>query len=204
MTTYEEAVEKAARALASVAPGESWPTNEELGGHPVLGTRDDEYHAAMLEQARDALAAAGFPELLAENESLRVEAEDANAGYRAVVDHLSELAAENKRLRAERDEFKRLFGECHPVHLDGVQRARVAESQRDAEKARADGLADALRETLAVHAPVAALNVRSGKLQQVCSGCGTDDGNWQIWPCPSARILTAALHGAATRDATGS
>lgn len=58
------------------------------------------------------------------------------------------LIEENERLRAERDEFKRLFGECHPVHLDGVQRARVAESQRDAEKARGDAaekvIADAL------------------------------------------------------------
>lgn len=34
----------------------------------------------------------------------------------------------------ERDEFKRLFAECHPIHLDGVQRAYVAEKElRDRE-----------------------------------------------------------------------
>ena len=48
--------EVAARALAGLAPGEDWPTNEALGGN-LTGTRDDEFRAAMLDQAADVLAA---------------------------------------------------------------------------------------------------------------------------------------------------
>lgn len=44
----------------------------------------------------------------------------------------AQSAAEVERLRAERDEFRRLFTECHPVHLDGVKRAEKAEAERDA------------------------------------------------------------------------
>jgi hypothetical protein len=51
------AVEAAARALAELAPDEEWPTNEALGGNPT-GTRDDEYRAALLDDARNAVAAA--------------------------------------------------------------------------------------------------------------------------------------------------
>lgn len=52
MSTYDDAlVEKAARALAEIEPGDDWPTNEELGGGPT-GTRDDEYRDAMREQAQ--------------------------------------------------------------------------------------------------------------------------------------------------------
>ncbi|MFC4128893.1 hypothetical protein [Nocardia rhizosphaerae] len=42
-----------------------------------------------------------------------------------------------------------------------------------------------------VHQPVEALNVRypGGRPTQVCSGCGTDDGNWQTYPCPTIRAL---------------
>lgn len=50
-------IEAAARALASVEPGEDWPTNEALGGS-LTGTRDDEYRDGMREQAEDALVAA--------------------------------------------------------------------------------------------------------------------------------------------------
>lgn len=54
----DEAVEAAARALGGLEPGEDWPTNIELGGHALLGTRDDEFKADMHEQARAALQAA--------------------------------------------------------------------------------------------------------------------------------------------------
>jgi hypothetical protein len=42
-----------------------------------------------------------------------------------------------------------------------------------------------------VHEPIEAVNMRypGGRLTQVCSGCGTDDGNWQIYPCPTIRAL---------------
>ena len=53
----------------------------------------------------------------------------------------------------------------------------------------AEALNDAAR---AVHHPVEALNTRYGRRQQVCAGCGTDDGNWMVWPCPTTRALTKA------------
>jgi len=40
-----------------------------------------------------------------------------------------------------------------------------------------------------IHQPVDALNVAIGKVQQVCTGCGKDDGNWETWPCPTIRAL---------------
>jgi len=40
-----------------------------------------------------------------------------------------------------------------------------------------------------VHEPVEALNVRYGHTQKVCTGCGTDAGNWQVWPCPTVRAI---------------
>lgn len=46
-----------------------------------------------------------------------------------------------------------------------------------------------------LHQPIDALNMRhhpNGRLTRVCSGCGTDDGNWQLWPCPTIRALDRA------------
>ncbi|WP_043737768.1 hypothetical protein [Nocardia asiatica] len=43
-----------------------------------------------------------------------------------------------------------------------------------------------------VHLPIEALNMRHhprGQLTRVCSGCGTDNGNWQMYPCPTIRAL---------------
>ena len=42
-----------------------------------------------------------------------------------------------------------------------------------------------------VHEPIDAMNMRypGGRLTQVCSGCGTDNGNWQMYPCPTIRAL---------------
>lgn len=57
---------------------------------------------------------------------------------------------------------------------------------------------DALEAVLAEHAPVNALDVarRPGQqLTRVCAGCGTDDGNYQYWPCPTVRAINAALRG---------
>ncbi|MFC8531870.1 hypothetical protein [Nocardia sp. NPDC057227] len=61
-----------------------------------------------------------------------------------------------------------------------VLRPRVAELETQLAR---------VRET---HQPVDALNIRhhpNGRLTRVCSGCGTDDGNWQIYPCPTIRAL---------------
>ena len=53
----------------------------------------------------------------------------------------------------------------------------------------------AIRAVEAVHESIDALNVRFNRVQKVCTGCGTDDGNWQTWPCPTIRALTDALEG---------
>ena len=53
----EDAVEAAARSLAGLDEGDTWPTNEELGGG-LTGDRDIEYRAGKYEDARIALEAA--------------------------------------------------------------------------------------------------------------------------------------------------
>ena len=50
----------------------------------------------------------------------------------------------------------------------------------------------AIARVRAVHVPIEALNVRANVEQKVCTGCGTDDGNWQTWPCPTERAITEA------------
>lgn len=57
MTAPTPAVERMARELAGLEPGEAWPTNAALGGN-LTGTRDDEFRAAMEEDARNWLTAA--------------------------------------------------------------------------------------------------------------------------------------------------
>lgn len=39
-----------------------------------------------------------------------------------------------------------------------------------------------------VHQPIDAIHETRGEMQ-VCAGCGTDNGNWQRWPCPTIRAL---------------
>ena len=61
---YDDVIERAARAHASIEPGGDWPTNVALGGN-LTGTRGDEYRAGMREQAEEVLAAV-LPDLLAD------------------------------------------------------------------------------------------------------------------------------------------
>ena len=56
LTPNHPAVEELARELAELKPGEPWPSNEELGGHRLLGTRDDEYRFAMRDQALELMS----------------------------------------------------------------------------------------------------------------------------------------------------
>lgn len=53
--TDDSMEEDIARVLAELEPGEAWPSNARLGGN-LTGTRDDEYRAAMLDDARRVLA----------------------------------------------------------------------------------------------------------------------------------------------------
>lgn len=65
-------------------------------------------------------------------------------------------------------------------------------AERDHWFTRAAALEAQLNRVREVHQPIEALNIRhrpNGRLTQVCSGCGTDDGNWQIYPCPTIRAL---------------
>lgn len=43
-----------------------------------------------------------------------------------------------------------------------------------------------------IHQPLAAVMFAGGHQypRQVCTGCGTDDGNWQTWPCPTIHALS--------------
>ena len=54
---------------------------------------------------------------------------------------------------------------------------------------------DALQAVLEVHAPIDALNTQytNGRIPHVCTGCGTDDGRWNYWPCPTVRAITDAI-----------
>lgn len=56
----------------------------------------------------------------------------------------------------------------------------------------------ALDAGLAVHESMDAVMYtgRQQRIVKVCTGCGTDDGNWQHWPCPTVRAINSALSGA--------
>lgn len=41
---------------------------------------------------------------------------------------------------------------------------------------------------------------RHERLVKVCTGCGTDDGDWQRWPCPTRRLADDALTARTTKN----
>ena len=84
----------------------------------------------------------------------------------------------------------------HPQALRSVMRGADAAFIADARTRLPQALA-ALQAVLDMHAPIDALNMRyrGGRVQQVCTGCGTDDGNWNRWPCPTVRAITDAIGG---------
>ncbi|WP_346921882.1 hypothetical protein [Glutamicibacter creatinolyticus] len=59
-------------------------------------------------------------------------------------------------------------------------------------EARADAAEAAVQRVRGVHIPHNAVmnpGSRHERLVKVCTGCGTDDGNWQIHPCPTIRAM---------------
>ena len=101
---------------------------------------------------------------------------------------------------ADRDVKARLI--AHRNVLRRMNRAEaevadlVAEGIRQKRRAN-DAIAerDELRATVArvraIHEPIDAV-MNPGpreRIVKVCTGCGTDDGNWQRWPCPTVRAL---------------
>ena len=88
------------------------------------------------------------------------------------------------------------------VTLDGIRSRAEAYSSHGtpglhAPQDRAALLA-AVDASLAVHEPMdAGMNPgRHERIVKVCTGCGTDDGNWQRWPCPTVRAIISAFSGA--------
>lgn len=73
------------------------------------------------------------------------------------------------------------WAEWHIEHCAAAQAAEAAEAESDRLRAA----------VLEVHQPVDAVRYvgRKQRLTRVCSGCGTDDGNWQVWPCPTVRAI---------------
>lgn len=81
------------------------------------------------------------------------------------------------------------------VTKDPIQ-GRLDAIQHRAVSATRDEWAEAVRAVLDVHEPVKALDFgqrASGRLTHVCAGCGSDDGNWNYWPCPTVRAITTSL-----------
>lgn len=74
---------------------------------------------------------------------------------------------------AETSKYRGLYDEAESAHTDA-----------EAKLARVSG----------VHTPTNALMNpgRHERVVEVCTGCGTDDGNWQIFPCPTIRALGGA------------
>lgn len=56
----------------------------------------------------------------------------------------------------------------------------------------------ALEACLVIHQPLDAVMYTGAKqrMVEVCTGCGTDDGNWQRYPCPTVRVIDSAVGGA--------
>ena len=66
-----------------------------------------------------------------------------------------------------------------------LDRARLAESLHLEHVA-------ALNRIRQIHQGIDAIHEPTGKRRQVCTGCGTDNGGWQTWPCPTIRAIENA------------
>lgn len=100
----EEQIERVARELAHLEPGEDWPTNEELGGS-LTGTRDDEYHDGMRERAREALAVAGVAQPSLDSEKV-AEVLHYESGTRFVSGRWLDKASSERAARALCEAYK--------------------------------------------------------------------------------------------------
>ena len=68
-------------------------------------------------------------------------------------------------------------------------RAEMADLRTENDRLRA-----VIAEVEKVHEPIDALmySGANSRVVKVCTGCGTDDGNWQRYPCPTIRALRGA------------
>lgn len=84
------------------------------------------------------------------------------------------------------------YAECETCAGVGWVHDGCAEKEYAELAARVAELEAQIARVREVHQPIEALNIRhrpNGRLTTVCSGCGTDDGNWQVYPCPTIRAL---------------
>lgn len=65
-------------------------------------------------------------------------------------------------------------------------------AQRDDALAEVKKLRATIERVRDVHQPVDAMNTNAGRIVKVCSGCGTDGGNWAYWPCRTIRAIDEA------------
>ncbi|GAA1337310.1 hypothetical protein [Arthrobacter roseus] len=75
------------------------------------------------------------------------------------------------------------------VHTESLI-AKIAEGTNKLHS-RIDAQCAAIQRVRDIHAPMDAV-MYAGKSQHVdlfCTGCGQDDGNWSIWPCPTIKAL---------------
>ena len=127
-------------------------------------------------------------------QAIEARLRDWDAGRNSeLVEHAPEdmraLIAEVERLTAQIDA---LLTEVEQVRAT----IRVLTSERDGALSRNDSLIDAQevvrRRIEEIHKPIDALNTSVNQIQQVCRGCGQDNGKWNEWPCPTIRALEAA------------
>ncbi|QMU22058.1 hypothetical protein [Gordonia rubripertincta] len=114
-----------------------------------------------------------------------------SAGQHRAADQVARLLAELHQATADLAEVRTSLGRAETWlesiadltggdrYVDGVRSVMTA---RDAANAT-------IQQVRELHEPIEALNVRSNQRQKVCAACGTDDGNWQLWPCPTVRLL---------------
>lgn len=115
------------------------------------------------------------------------------AAFRACVAELQHCDEVSRGLlEKERARVAELEGICadwaaaHEVSKTNDRKYRANLSSRITEL---EAQRDRVR---ALHQPIDAVNMRhhpNGRLTRVCSGCGTDDGNWQHYPCSTVRAL---------------
>ena len=121
-----------------------------------------------------------------------------NTWIQRLADALEVAEKRATEAEAERDEFKRLFAECHPIHRDGVQRAYVAEKElRDRELHHFE-VEQELVAALAVIEKARSLhypheNTIHTEPALVCAHrhCVDDAGDQVAWPCPTGRTLSS-------------
>lgn len=83
---------------------------------------------------------------------------------------ISDLQDEVSRLKSEHAAQRTLRRQDEVHHLGTIEKVRE------------------------IHAPIdaAMYSGQQSRVVKVCTGCGTDDGNWTRWPCPTVRAIDSA------------